>query len=142
MLVLARGRFGSAPARVLDQVRRSGALTRDELARLTGLSAATVARTTGLLVEECLLRERPDLARPGAVGRPGVPLEIDPGRHSVLGVHVGRRVTTVGLVALDGQVVAQSRVRTRGDHDELARRVEADTRKYVRYLRLQRIYTC
>ncbi len=123
MLVLAQGRFGSAPARVMQQVRRSGALTREEIARLTGLSAATVARATGTLLEECLLRERPDLGRPGAVGRPGVPLEVDPGRHSVLGVHVGKRVTTVGLVGLDGQVVGQSRFRTRGDVEELARRV-------------------
>ncbi|NUR09416.1 MAG: ROK family protein [Nocardioidaceae bacterium] len=122
MLVLARGRFGSAPARVLQQVRRHEALTREELVRLTGLSPATVARTTTTLVDECLLRERPDLARPGAVGRPGVPLEIDPGRHSVLGVHVGKRVTTVGLVGLDGRVVAQSRFRTRGDLAELAAR--------------------
>lgn len=123
MLVLAQGRFGSAPARVMQQVRRSGALTREEIARLTGLSAATVARATGTLLEECLLRERPDLGRPGAVGRPGVPLEVDPGRHSVLGVHVGKRVTTVGLVGLDGQVVGQSRFRTRGDVEELAHRV-------------------
>jgi predicted NBD/HSP70 family sugar kinase len=123
VLVLARGRFGSAPARVMQQVRRSGALTREELTRVTGLSAATVARTVGALVEECLLRERPDLGRPGAVGRPSVPLEIDPGRHSVLGVHVGKRVTTVGLVGLDGRVVGQSRFRTRGDVAEVTGRV-------------------
>ena len=108
MLVLARGRFGSAPARVLQQVQRSGTVTREDLARLTGLSPATVARTVGVMVDECLLRERPDLARDGAVGRPSVPLEIDSGRHSVLGVHVGKRVTTVGLVALDGRVVGAS----------------------------------
>jgi predicted NBD/HSP70 family sugar kinase len=123
VLVLARGRFGSAPARVMQQVRRSGALTREDLTRLTGLSPATVARTVGVLLDECLLRERPDLGRPGAVGRPSVPLEIDPRRHSVLGVHVGKRVTTVGLVGLDGSVVGQSRFRTRGDADELAGRV-------------------
>ena len=122
MLVLARGRFGSAPARVLQQVQRSGTVTREDLARLTGLSPATVARTVGVMVDECLLRERPDLARDGAVGRPSVPLEIDSGRHSVLGVHVGKRVTTVGLVALDGRVVGQSRFRTGGDLEELVER--------------------
>src|SRR6478735_3031185 len=122
MLVLARGRFGSAPARVLQQVQRSGTVTREDLARLTGLSPATVARTVGVMVDECLLRERPDLARDGAVGRPRVPLEIDSGRHSVLGVHVGKRVTTVGLVALDGRVVGQSRFRTGGDLEELVER--------------------
>jgi predicted NBD/HSP70 family sugar kinase len=123
MIVLARGRFGSAPARVLEQVRRSGALTREELARLTGLSPATVARTTATLVDECLLRERPDLVRAGSVGRPSSPLEIDSGRHSVLGVHIGQRVTTVGLVGLDGRVVGQSRLRTQGDEADLVARV-------------------
>jgi predicted NBD/HSP70 family sugar kinase len=129
MLVLARGRFGSGPARVLEQVRRSGTITREELARLTGLSPATVARTLGVLVEECLVRERPDLLPGGGVGRPSVPVQIDPDRHVALGVHVGRRTTTVGLVDLTGRVVSQRRSPTgSGADDVVAGVVAAATR--------------
>jgi predicted NBD/HSP70 family sugar kinase len=109
MIVLARGRFGSAPARVLEQVRRSGPVTREELARVTGLSPATVARTIGTLVEEQLVRERPDLLPGGTVGRPSAPVDLDPDHHATLGVHVGRRLTTVGLVDLAGNLVSQTR---------------------------------
>lgn len=108
MIVLARGRFGSAPARVLEQVRRSGPVTREELARVTGLSPATVARTIGTLVEEHLVRERTDLVR-GGVGRPSAPVDLDPDHHVTLGVHVGKRLTTVGLVDLAGNLVSQTR---------------------------------
>lgn len=108
MIVLARGRFGSAPARVLEQVRRSGPVTREELARVTGLSPATVARTIGTLVEEHLVRERTDLVR-GGVGRPSAPVDLDPDHHVTLGVHVGKRLTTVGLVDLAGNLVSQAR---------------------------------
>jgi predicted NBD/HSP70 family sugar kinase len=109
MIVLARGRFGSAPSRVLEQVRRSGPVTREELARVTGLSPATVARTVATLVEERLVRERPDLLLPGTVGRPSSPVDLDPDHHVTLGVHVGKRLTTVGLVDLAGNLVAQTR---------------------------------
>jgi predicted NBD/HSP70 family sugar kinase len=123
MLVLARGRNGSGPARILEQVRRGGAVTREELARLTGLSPATVARTVVPLVEEGLLRERPDLLREGVVGRPSAPLEVHPDQHAVLGVHIGKLTTTVGLVDLTGRLVAQTRLATTSAGAELVSRV-------------------
>ncbi len=109
MLVLERGRSGSGPARVLEQVRRAGTVTREELARRTGLSPATVARTVATLVEECLVRERPDQVPEGLVGRPSAPVEVNPERHVVLGVHIGKRTTTVALVDLTGRLVRQAR---------------------------------
>lgn len=112
MLVLERGRSGSGPARVLEQVRRAGTATREELARRTGLSPATVARTVATLAEECLVRERPDLVRDGVIGRPSVPVEVRADRHVVLGVHLGKRTTTVALVDLTGRVVSQARSAT------------------------------
>ena len=101
MLVLARGRFGSGPARVLQQVQRSGTVTREDLSRITGLSPATVARTVGVMVDECLLREpavtRSVVTDPLTRGTPGaaVPRECggSPRRRRTPGSTAGRRRT-------------------------------------------------
>jgi predicted NBD/HSP70 family sugar kinase len=129
MLVLERGRSGSGSARVLEQVRRAGTVTREELARRTGLSSATVARTVAALVEECLVRERPDLVPEGLIGRPSPPVEVDSQRHVVLGVHIGKRTTTVALVDLTGRLVRQARSATpaSGPADVVARVVQRAT---------------
>jgi len=110
MIVLALGKFGSSHSRVMTQVRRNGVVTRDELARLTGLSGSTVARTVTGLLDARLLRERPDRALDGTVGRPGIPLELDPDHHVAIGCYVGRRVATVSLSDLSGRVIARQTV--------------------------------
>ena len=123
MLVLALGPFGPAHSRVMTHVRRAGALTREELARRTGLSGSTVARTVTSLTELGLLHERGDLQPAGAVGRPSVPVALDEHRFATLGVHVGRRVATVCLGDLSGRVIARSTIDPRGlDAAGLARR--------------------
>ncbi|MCL2612912.1 MAG: ROK family protein [Nocardioidaceae bacterium] len=111
MITVTRGRFGSTSAQVLEQVRAAGLSTRDEVVARSGLSVATVGRAVTALVEAGVLRERPDRIRSGAVGRPGVPVEIDPERYVVAGVHLGRRIATVALADLAGRVVAHETVR-------------------------------
>ncbi|MDQ6526205.1 helix-turn-helix domain-containing protein [Nocardioides sp. LHD-245] len=111
IITVSRGRFSPTATQVLEQVRAAGRASRDEVAAATGLSIATVGRATALLVERGLLRERPDRARPGATGRPGVPVEIDPDRYVTIGVHIGRRIATVALGDLTGRVLAAQTVR-------------------------------
>lgn len=106
MITLARGRFGSPASLVMEHVRGRGLMVRDEVADAAGLSAATVTRTVTALTGAGLLRERPDHTRAGAVGRPSVPVEIDPEQYVVVGVHLGRRVVTVALGDLAGTVRA------------------------------------
>jgi predicted NBD/HSP70 family sugar kinase len=112
MIVIARGRFGPTPTRVLEPLRFRGPITRDQIAKQSGLSQATVARTVATLIDEGLVRERADLAPAGAVGRPNLPVEVDPAHYAVLGVHVGRKALTVALVDLSGRPVAQVRLAT------------------------------
>jgi predicted NBD/HSP70 family sugar kinase len=125
MITVARGRFGSAAARVLEQVRAGGVVSRDEVVARTGLSPATVGRVAAQLVDARVLRERPDRVRPGAVGRPGVPVEVDPTHFVTVGIHIGRRTATVALGDLTGRAVTQETVaREPGadpDLDELSR---------------------
>ena len=110
IITVSRGRFSPTAAQVLERVRAAGRASRDEIATATGLSVATVGRTAALLIERGVLRERPDLARTGVTGRPGIPLEIDPDRHVTIGVHVGRRIATVALGDLAGRILASRTV--------------------------------
>lgn len=99
-------RFGSAPSRVLRHLRRSGTLTREELADRSGLSSATIARTVSALVAERLVRERHDLIETAGRGRPHVPLQIDDRHFVCVGVHLGHRLSTVALGSLTGEILA------------------------------------
>ncbi len=115
MIVLARGRFGPPAARVLEQLRGGALVTREDLGTATGLSSSSIGRTLATLCEEGLVRERPDLAQTGLVGRPRVPVELDRTRFVTVGCHVGRRTTTVCLADLHGRVVTRSLVATPAD---------------------------
>jgi predicted NBD/HSP70 family sugar kinase len=120
MVVVSRGRLASAATRVLEELRGAGPLARDELARATDLSPATIARAVTSLGAARLVRERRDLAPAGAVGRPGTPVEIDPTAYVVVGVHAGVLETTVALCDVAGRVVAsEQRPRRLGDPIDL-----------------------
>lgn len=108
MLVIAHGAVGSAAARVIMQVRRGGVTMREDLVQSIGLSAATVSRAVSALTDARLLRQRPDIVRVGAVGRPTVPVQLDPDHFIVVGLHVGRVTTVISLADLNGRVIAKS----------------------------------
>lgn len=114
MIVLTRGRFGPPLSRVMTQVRRLGLVGREDIAKTTGLSASTVARAIATLVDAQLLRERPELVAEGSIGRPSIPVEIDPEHYVTIGCHIGRRTTTVSLSDLRGTVVARVGLPTPG----------------------------
>jgi predicted NBD/HSP70 family sugar kinase len=110
-ITVTRGRFAATAGQVLEHVRAAGCAAREEIASGTGLSVATIGRSVGPLVEARLLRERPDLARTGAVGRPSTPVEIDTDHFAVLGVHIGRRIATVALGDVAGRVITHRTIR-------------------------------
>ncbi|HZZ47026.1 MAG TPA: ROK family protein [Pseudonocardia sp.] len=92
-------------ASVLTEVR-TGPVFRDELARATELSNATVNRQVAGLLAAGLVRERPDLAPAGTVGRPRIPVELEPDGFGVLGLHIGLRRSTLAASDLRGRVFA------------------------------------
>jgi predicted NBD/HSP70 family sugar kinase len=93
---------------VLEQLRGGALVTREDLATATGLSSSSIGRTLATLVDARLVRERHDLAPTGLVGRPRVPVELDPTFYVTVGCHVGRRTVTVCLADLHGRVVTRS----------------------------------
>jgi predicted NBD/HSP70 family sugar kinase len=123
-------RQGNASA-VLRAVLAYGPVSRAEIARHTGLSAPSVTKLTGALIEAGLLGELAPVE--STQGRPRVPLRLDPERTVALGVHVGALRTTFGLVSLDGRILAEREVGHGRTAAELTpRRITAQAAEGVR----------
>jgi predicted NBD/HSP70 family sugar kinase len=87
---------------VLSLVRRHGALSKAEIARMTGLSAQTVSVIMRQLeADALLLRGEP---KRGRVGQPSVPHSLNPDGAFFLGAKVGRRSLDVVLIDFLGGI--------------------------------------
>ncbi|MCX5388694.1 ROK family transcriptional regulator [Streptomyces sp. NBC_00094] len=104
------GRRETNAATVLRTVLDHGPVARGAVARLSGLSPAAVSRQATDLTRLGLLRELPELAGGGGVGRPQIPVDLHVGAVGgpvVGGVHLGVPSSTLGLVDLRGRVLAR-----------------------------------
>jgi predicted NBD/HSP70 family sugar kinase len=102
---------------ILEALRTGGALSRQQLAERTGLSAATVSRLTSTLVGSGLVV--PFGRSPSTGGRPPELLRYAGGSRVVAAVQVGVRRIDGALVDLDGQVTVRRTVEPvhRAGHD-------------------------
>ena len=107
------GRMSRTAATVLRSVLDHGPVARSTIARLTGLSAATVTKQYAELAERGLVREVVTRIPRVTIGRPHVPVDIDVDRHVVCGVHIAYGHTT-GTVICGGGCSRRSRRRTIG----------------------------
>ncbi|MFF8590551.1 ROK family protein [Streptomyces sp. NPDC015220] len=99
---------------VLRSVLAHGPVARSTIARLTGLSPASVTDHCARLARLGLIREAAPPRRAKGVGRPHVPVDLDDSRFLVGGVHVAVPYTTVALLDLRGRVVAERRLEHAG----------------------------
>lgn len=103
---------------VLRAVLEHGPVARSNIARLTGLSPASVTDYCARFARLGLIREAPGPPRSNGVGRPHIPVDLDGSRLLVGGVHVAVPYTTVALLDLRGRVVSQRRLNhDRQNHD-------------------------
>lgn len=116
----------SSAGSVLRAVLELGSAPRSVLARHAGVSPATVTWQTKALVAAGLLRELPETAGPGGVGRPHSPLTLDVVGNVVLGVHIAAAQVTVAVVDIGGTVRHSEQIphRTFAPYDILAAAVE------------------
>ncbi|MEE2032044.1 ROK family transcriptional regulator [Rhodococcus sp. CC-R104] len=120
-----------AGASVFRAAAHRGPVPRDTIAEITGLSVATVNRQVSALIAAGLLRERPDLVEPGAVGRPRVPVEADHERYLTIGIHIG--AVTTGIVASDirGRIIGAVGIPTpNGDQSIALSSITASARAF------------
>lgn len=99
---------------VLRSVLEHGPVARSTIARLTGLSPASVTDYCSRFTELGLIRESEVPRQSQGVGRPHVPVDLDDSRFVVGGVHVAVPYTTVTLLDLRGRVVAVRELRHEG----------------------------
>jgi predicted NBD/HSP70 family sugar kinase len=100
----------SSAAAVLQAALDHGPVARSSVARLAGLSPAAVSRLSAGLTRAGLLREVPEAAAPGGVGRPHVPVDVDTSRLVACGLHIAAQHATLALLDLRGRVVARERL--------------------------------
>ncbi|MEV3858990.1 ROK family protein [Streptomyces sp. NPDC050095] len=113
------GRRDANAATVLRTVLDHGPVARGGVARLSGLSPAAVSRQCTDLGRRGLLRDLPQRASAGTVGRPRIPVDLHTGEPDgplAAGLHIGVPASTFGLVDLRGRVVARRTLR----HDGIA----------------------
>ena len=114
------GRHGSASSSettrranlslVLSLVHHSGALSRSEITRITGLNRSTIATLVGHLGELGLVYETA-ATTPAQIGRPS-PVVHATSSTAALAVNPEIDAVTIGLVGLGGQVVRKIRYET------------------------------
>lgn len=96
---------------VLRSVLEHGPVARSTIARVTGLSPASVTDYCARFARLGLIREAEPPRQSKGSGRPHVPLDLDDARFVVAGVHVAVPYTTVALLDLRGQVLAERQVK-------------------------------
>lgn len=92
---------------ILRSILQQPGLSRANLSELTGLTPASITNITAALLKGGWIVEDGYTDQPRGVGRPSIGIRVSRGRHYVGGVHVQRRLLSVGLVELDGTVRAQ-----------------------------------
>lgn len=95
--------------RVLELLQASGPSTRAELTRLSGISAPTVSKAVGTLLEEGLLEEGD--APAASLGRPGTVLRLARQSAQVIGVVLDARQCTVIAAGIDGALHDETAIR-------------------------------
>jgi predicted NBD/HSP70 family sugar kinase len=98
--------------RVLDLVLRTGAISRAQIARETGLSKPTVSLALARLEEAGLLREVGRTS--GGRGATALLYDLDPTAGYALALDVGRQWVRAVLADLGGRVLARREERTLG----------------------------
>jgi predicted NBD/HSP70 family sugar kinase len=92
---------------ILSLLRRHGALSKAEIARLTGLSAQTISVINRQLETDGLVM-RAERVR-GRVGQPSTPMTLNPDGVFSIGLRIGRRSADLALMDFTGIVRRQIR---------------------------------
>ena len=93
---------------VMDHLRLSGPMSRARIAAETGLNKATVSSLVAELGERGLVAEGE--TERGAVGRPGLVIELDTTVHVSLGAEISVDYLSVLAMNLRGDAVAERRI--------------------------------
>ena len=89
---------------ILETVRRNGAISRAEIARMTGLTTAAITNFASELIQDGLILEKG--RRRGQRGQPAIELAINPDGGFAIGFELGRTHLSGVLINLTGDILA------------------------------------
>jgi predicted NBD/HSP70 family sugar kinase len=93
---------------VLSLIQRHGALASAEVARRANLSPQTASTITRKLEADGLLLRGAPLR--GKVGKPSVPMALNPAGVTSIGVNIGRRSAELAAIDFSGRLLAQAKL--------------------------------
>jgi predicted NBD/HSP70 family sugar kinase/DNA-binding transcriptional ArsR family regulator len=105
---------------LLHELRHADAMTRTDLAQLTGLAIPTVHRLLAALLEGRLVVEEEATRATGGLGRPASLYRFDSSVASVAGVDVGNETTRVAVAAANGTITGSTSLPTAEIAENLA----------------------
>lgn len=101
---------------VLSMIRRHGSMAKADIARRSGLSPQTVSVIIRALEKDDLLLRREQVR--GRIGKPSVPMALNPDGAFSIGLKIGRR--SADLILLDFTGAVRERLATSYDHPRAA----------------------
>ncbi|MDP4095329.1 ROK family transcriptional regulator [Paenibacillus sp. P96] len=88
-----------------NSIQHHHPISRTDIAKLSGMSAATVGRVVADLIELGLVKETDQIS--GGVGRKATMLDLDLESIMTVGIEVDRNLTKAALVDLSGRIIAE-----------------------------------
>ena len=121
----------SSRSAILDLIRAAGTISRVELTRATGLTAATISTVVRRLIDDGLVLEVGRAESTG--GKPRMLLQLDPSARYAIGVHLDHAGITYVIANLGGAIVARWRRPGAGSDDprEVVARIAAEIRTTI-----------
>ena len=101
---------------VLKVIKDNGSLSRAEIAKLTGLTPASVTNITKFLIEDNFLIESKIGESSG--GRPPIILELNPDARYVVGVGIGVGIIDVVITNLSANIIIKKTMRIEDERDD------------------------
>ena len=121
----------SSRSAILDLIRAAGTISRVELTRATGLTAATISTVVRRLIDDGLVLEVGRAESTG--GKPRMLLQLDPSARYAIGVHLDHAGITYVIANLGGAIVARWRRPGAGSDDPatVVARIAAEIRTTI-----------
>jgi predicted NBD/HSP70 family sugar kinase len=88
---------------IVEAIRCNGPISRAEIARMTGLTSATISNLTSDLIQQKIILETG--RRKGHRGQPAIELELNPNGRFAIGFELGRDSLSGVLINLAGEIL-------------------------------------
>lgn len=122
----------------LDAIRQNPAISRSDLAKITGLSPSSVSFIVNRLLRSGLLREE-KVENHAQVGRRPTALHLVREAMLAIGVEISQHESRIALADVNGKVLRQKSIAWHVNHEILGQRIHAALRSLVEEAAAQKV---